>query len=146
MVQNGIDYDYCSDVTDKMPVMAWLTYEVAAFYLNILSLVVFLTIASVKKFRTFREREGFAGNMRKNLDFLTYCTEDVHWFQVWFTQVGLFTIGILFRAAGDLKDSIGIATSECAALLLFGAFLMAHVYYSEDKFVFTTTTYVLLAS
>jgi hypothetical protein len=41
--------------------MAWLTYEVLAFYLNIISIVFFLFIASCKKFKTIRERLGFAG-------------------------------------------------------------------------------------
>lgn len=146
MVQNGIDYTYCSEITDKMPVMAWLTYEVSAFYFNLLGLMIFLVVASFKKFRTMREREGFAGNMRKTQDFLSYCKEDVHWFQIWFLQVGLFTSGMLFRGAGDLKDSIGVATSESAALLLFGLFLMVHIYFGEDKFKFTSTTYILLGA
>lgn len=45
-VQSGITYDDCNEVTDKMHVMAWLTYEVWVFYVNILSLVVFLFIAA----------------------------------------------------------------------------------------------------
>jgi hypothetical protein len=79
-VQNGIDYQDCDEVTNKMWVMAWLTYEVMCFYLNIIGIVLFLAIASIFKFRSFREREGFAGTMRKTLDFLCYCKEDIHWF------------------------------------------------------------------
>ena len=43
-IQQGIDYTECSSVTDKSSVMAWLTFEVLAFYLNILSLGVFIFI------------------------------------------------------------------------------------------------------
>ena len=63
-----------------MVVMAWLTYELIAFYLNIIALMVFLFVASCRKFSTLREREGFAGKMRKTRDFLQYCKDDVHWF------------------------------------------------------------------
>lgn len=45
-VQAGITYDECNDVTDKMHVMAWLTYEVYVFYVNILGIMFFLFIAS----------------------------------------------------------------------------------------------------
>lgn len=64
-VQNGIDYKDCAETTNKMWVMAWLTYEVMCFYLNIIGIVLFLAVASIFKFRSFREREGFAGTMRK---------------------------------------------------------------------------------
>jgi len=39
--------------------MAWLTYEVLAFYINLAGCVAFLAVASFKSFRTFRERAGF---------------------------------------------------------------------------------------
>ena len=78
-VQTGITYEECTDVTDRSIVMAWLTYEVLAFYFNIISVVFFLAIAGCKKFKTIRERSGFAGNMRKKMDFLQYCKEDLHW-------------------------------------------------------------------
>ena len=79
-VQNGIDYRDCAETTNKMWVMAWLTYDVMCFYLNIMGIVVFLGIASLCKFKSFREREGFAGTARKTQDFLQYCREDIHWF------------------------------------------------------------------
>lgn len=60
-VQVGITFPNCTEVTDRMHVMAWLTYEVVAFYLNIISVVFFLIVASCKKFKTIRERLGFAG-------------------------------------------------------------------------------------
>ena len=43
-IQQGIDYTECSSVTDKSSVMAWLTFEVLTFYLNILSLGAFIFI------------------------------------------------------------------------------------------------------
>jgi len=78
-VQTGITFEEFSDVTDQSHVMAWLTYEVVAFYLNIISIVFFLAIASYKRFKSIRERLGFAGNLRKKVDFLNYCKEDIHW-------------------------------------------------------------------
>jgi transposase-like protein len=53
--------------------MAWLTYEIIAFYLNIISIAVFLVLAVFLKYRTFKERLGFAGSLRKYQDFLIYC-------------------------------------------------------------------------
>ena len=43
-IQQGIDFTECSSTTDNSSVMAWLTYEVLAFYLNIISLAVFIFI------------------------------------------------------------------------------------------------------
>ena len=40
--------------------MAWLHYEVIAFYANLAGCIVFLVIANVKKFRSFRDRSGLA--------------------------------------------------------------------------------------
>ena len=41
-------------------VMAWLHYEVIAFYANLAACIVFLVIANFKKFRSFRDRSGLA--------------------------------------------------------------------------------------
>jgi hypothetical protein len=101
-VQNGITYDEYSDITDRSHVMAWLHYEIIAFYVNILSVVAFLAVASFRPFRTFRERLGLAGQARKTLDFLTYCKDDLHWFQLWFCQLSFFVCGIIFRANRDV--------------------------------------------
>ena len=78
-IQTGITFEECQEVTDKSHVMAWLTYEVVGFYLNIISVVLFLLVASCKKYKTIREREGLAGKLRKKQDFLQYCREDIHW-------------------------------------------------------------------
>jgi hypothetical protein len=62
-----------------MPVMVWLTYEVIAFYLNMFGVVFFLFVSTFTQFKTIRDRLNLAGNMRKNLDFLRYASEDLHW-------------------------------------------------------------------
>ena len=66
-------FEEYTEITDNSHVMAWLTYEVVAFYLNIISVVFFLAIASFKIFKTIRERLGLAGQHRKKKDFLTHC-------------------------------------------------------------------------
>jgi hypothetical protein len=73
MVQTGVTFEEYTEITDNSHVMAWLTYEVVAFYLNIISVVLFLAIASFKRFKTIRERLGLAGQQRKKVDFLTHC-------------------------------------------------------------------------
>jgi len=45
-VQSGINYDECNDVTDQMPVMVWLTYEVFVFYMNLFGVVFFLMVST----------------------------------------------------------------------------------------------------
>lgn len=79
-VQNGITFNECSEITDNSLVMAWLTFEVLAFYINLAGCVAFLAVASFKSFRTFRERAGFQKELRKNQDYLVYCKDDIHWF------------------------------------------------------------------
>ena len=83
-VQSGINFDNCNDVTDKMPVMVWLTYEVFVFYLNLFGVVFFLMVSTYDQFKTIRDRLGLAGDMRDRLDFLKYCYDDLHWWQLWF--------------------------------------------------------------
>jgi hypothetical protein len=45
-VQSAINYDEHNNVTDKMPVMVWLTYEVFAFYMNLFGVVFFLIVST----------------------------------------------------------------------------------------------------
>ena len=103
-IQSGIDYVECSSITDKSKVMAWLTYEVLAFYCNIISLAVFIFIQNIKKFRSIRDRLGLAGDMRKTTDFLTYAKDDVYWWSAWFVQFSLCVLGLLFRQNTDKID------------------------------------------
>lgn len=93
-VQSSIDFVECKHVTEKTMVMAWLTYEVLAFYLNIISMGAFILIQNIKKFRSIRDRVGLAGDQRKKLDFLVYSKEDLHWWSVWFTQLVLCILAI----------------------------------------------------
>lgn len=60
-------------------------------------------------------------------------------------QLGLFTLGLLFRASKE-NDNIGVSISEGGATLLFGAIGMGHIYFSQEKFQATKVTYILLAS
>jgi hypothetical protein len=106
-IQTGITFESCTDVTDSSYVMAWLTYEIVAFYLNIIAVAVFLLLSCLFSYETIKERLGYAGNMRKYQDFLTYCIEDVHWWQVWFVQVMLYIAGLMFRVHTDI--TIGLS-------------------------------------
>ena len=142
-VQTGITFEECNEVTDASHVMAWLTYEVIAFYLNLISVVFFLIFASFKKFKTIRERFGFAGQERKYADFLAYCYEDLHWWQLWFVQAGLYLCGLLFRRNKDRV--IGLSAIQTALVLALGAALIRQIYFNS-KFQFKNYTKVCIGS
>lgn len=58
-VQTGILFKECRDgIVDSSQVMAWLNFEVLAFYLNITAMAVFLLVTSCKKFTSMKERIG----------------------------------------------------------------------------------------
>ena len=58
-VQTAIIFEDCRDgVVNESQVMAWLNYEVLAFYMNIVAMGVFLLLSSCKKFKSFRDRLG----------------------------------------------------------------------------------------
>jgi hypothetical protein len=64
--QTGIVFEECREgVVDESRVMAWLTFEVFAFYLNITAMGVFLLLSSFKKFYSIRDRMGLCGDSRK---------------------------------------------------------------------------------
>jgi len=92
-----------------MPVMVWLTYEVIVFYLNLFGVIFFLFISTQVQFKSIRDRLNLAGDMRSKLDFLRYCYDDIHWWQLWFVQVGLFAAGLSFRT--NTTDSLGLSAS-----------------------------------
>lgn len=69
-IQSGTDFKECSDVVGRSQVFAWLTIEVLLFYINLMSLSMFIFINIFKKYRSIRDREGLAGKSRKNTDFL----------------------------------------------------------------------------
>jgi len=142
-VQVGITFPNCTEVTDRMHVMAWLTYEVVAFYLNIIAVVFFLIVASFKKFKTIRERLGFAGQQRKSMDFLTYVKDDIHWWQLWFVQLTLYICGLAFRTTSSY--AIGLSASQTGIIVLLGLACIRQLYFNS-KFQFKEYTKVFLGS
>lgn len=98
ILQGDIIFDECRDgIIDESQVMAWLSYEVVAFYLNIIAMSVFLLLSSIKKFHSIRERLGFTTDQRKTSDFLNYCKDDIHWFCAWFTMLSLCVMALVSR-------------------------------------------------
>jgi hypothetical protein len=140
-IQSSIDFKECHEVTHRSMVMAWLNFEVFAFYLNIISLGVFIFIQNIKKFKSIRDRVGLAGDQRKRLDFLNYAKDDIHWWSIWFTQVGLaiFAVGNRTQINADIKWSV----IEVAAKHILGAFVIRQLYFNS-KFQFKLNTKVAL--
>lgn len=128
-VQVGITFPNCTEVTDRMHVMAWLTYEVVAFYLNLIAVAFFLLVASFKKFKTIRERLGFAGQQRKTMDFLTYVKDDIHWWQMWFVQLTLYICGLAFRTTTSY--AIGLSASQTGIIVLLGLACIRQLYFNS---------------
>lgn len=128
-IQSSIDFTVCKSTTDKSMVMAWLTYEVLAFYLNILSLAVFIFIQNIKKFRSIRDRLGLAGDQRKRLDFLVYAKEDVHWWSIWFTQLCLCCLALVFR--NKVNIDIKWSVVEVFSKHILGAFCIRQLYFNS---------------
>jgi hypothetical protein len=78
--------------------MAWLSFEVMTFYLNIVSMALFLLMSmTCKKYRSVRDRCSMLAEPRKQQDFLTYCSEDMHWFCVSVTQLSLVVLALVQR-------------------------------------------------
>lgn len=140
-IQSGIDFTECATETGKSQVMAWLTYEVMLFYINLISLATFIFIQNFKQFKSIRDRMGLAGNQRKTLDFLNYAKDDVHWWSAWFNQLVLCILALVFRnnAAIDIKLSVIEVFTKHA----FGAFLIRQLYFNS-KFQFKLNTKVIL--
>mmetsp|Transcript_11711 Transcript_11711/g.19768 ORF Transcript_11711/g.19768 Transcript_11711/m.19768 type:complete len:355 (-) Transcript_11711:871-1935(-) len=144
-IQSTIDFTECSSVTDRSMVMAWLTYEVLAYYLNIISLSVFIFIQNIKPFRSIRDRLDLAGNARKKMDFLVYSKDDVYWWSAWFTQLMLCVLSLAFRT--PLNIDIKWSVIEVFAKHLLGAFLLRQLYFnSKFQFKLNTKFALILAS
>ena len=131
MVQTGIIFDECRDgIIDESQVMAWLSYEVFAFYLNIVAVGVFILFSSFKKFHSIRDRLGLSGSSRKSLDYLNYIKDDIYWFCMWFTLLMLSVLALVMRT----KSHEGIQKS--AGILYTRHFLevivLASFYYSSE--------------
>lgn len=103
-VQTGIVFEECRQgMVDESQVMAWLSYEVFAFYFNVIAMGVFLLLSSCKKYYSIKDRLGFCPDKRKTLDFLAYCKEDIHWFCLWFTQFMLTGLSLVMRVKNHEK-------------------------------------------
>lgn len=141
MIQQSIDFTECSSVTDESQVMAWLTFEILTFYLNIVSLAAFIFIQNIKKFKSIRDRLGLAGDQRKTVDFLVYSKDDIHWFSCWFIQLTLSILALVFRNKVDLDIKWSVVQVFTKHVL--GAFLIRQLYFNS-KFQFKTNTKVVL--
>lgn len=99
VVQGDILFSACRrGCVDNSQVMAWLSFEVIAFYMNILAMAIFLLMSmTCKKYRSLRDRCCMLPEPRKKMDFLTYCSEDMHWFCVSVTQLSLVVLALVQR-------------------------------------------------
>lgn len=98
IVQTGIMFPKCREgIVNESQVMAWLNYEILAFYLNIAAMAFFLLVSSCKQFTSIRERMGWGSQSRKTMDYLTYCKDDIHWFCMWFTQLMLCVLALVMH-------------------------------------------------
>jgi len=130
MLQSSIIFDDCRDgIIDESQVMAWLSYEVVAFYLNIIAMSVFLLLSSAKKFYSIRDRLGFATDQRKKNDFLNYCKDDIHWFCAWFTALMLTVMALTMRTRSHegLQTSVGFLFTRHFLEII----LLAQLYFSS---------------
>jgi hypothetical protein len=140
-IQSQIDFTECKDTTENSQVMAWLTFELLTFYLNIASIAVFIFIQNIKKFRSIRDRLGLAGDQRKRLDFLNYCRDDIHWWSIWFTQLSLCILALYFR--NNVNLDIKWSVVEVFSKHILGAFCIRQLYFNS-KFQFKLNTKVAL--
>lgn len=74
-----------------------LLYEVIFFFTSILGMIFFLIFSRVFSFRTIRERAGYGAYQKKNMDFLEFVSEDIHWVLITFSQCWLFLFSIWRR-------------------------------------------------
>lgn len=141
MVQSGIMFEECRDgIIDESQIMAWLSYEVIAFYLNILAMGVFILFSSCKKFYSIRDRLGLSGDQRKKLDYLNYIKEDLHWFCMWFTQLMLVVLALTMRTKSHegVQRSVGVLfTRHFLEMIVLGTFYFSNnfVIQSYIKFI-----------
>jgi len=57
-----------------------LVFECAYFYLNILSIFLFIAFSRIFEFSSLKDRAGFGGNNKKMKDFLEHASADIYWF------------------------------------------------------------------
>ena len=75
----------------------FLMFELCTFFFNYMAMILFLIFSRVFSFVTSREKAGFGGKMRYQVDFLQFCYEDVHWFQIWVIEVLMFAFALSTR-------------------------------------------------
>lgn len=99
--------------------------ELLLFYINLSSLSFFIFINIFKKYRSIRDREGYASNTRKTTDFLNYAREDIHWWSTWFNQFILCLCILIFRkSANPGQVDITMSTIVIFVKHFFGAYLI----------------------
>ena len=129
-LQTGIIFNECRDgMVDDSQVMAWLSYEVVTFYLNIIAMSVFLLFSALKKFYSFRERLGFATDNRKTQDFLNYCKDDIHWFQAWFTMLMLCVMAVAMRTRSH--EGLGLSGGVLFFRHILEIVLLGQLYFNK---------------
>lgn len=141
-LQTDIIFEECRDgMIDSSQVMAWLSYEIVAFYLNIVAMSVFLLFSSLKKFYSIRDRLGFATGDRKTLDFLNYCKDDIHWFQAWFTMLMLCVMAVTMRTRSH--EGLGMSGGVLLFRHLLEILLLGQLYFSNTFEVQTFVKIIL---
>lgn len=107
------------------------------FYLNILSLFVFIVFSRCFSFRSLRDTFSKGGIciQRNKIDFLEHCQDDIHWFTVTITQIGLlgWTLMLLIQTGRFNKTNryayslTGICTKYLINLIcVFELFFKKH--------------------
>jgi len=141
-LQTDIIFEECRDgMIDSSQVMAWLSYEIVAFYLNIVAMSVFLLFSSLKKFYSIRDRLGFATGDRKTMDFLNYCKDDIHWFQAWFTMLMLCVMAVTMRTRSH--EGLGMSGGVLLFRHLLEILLLGQLYFSNTFEVQTFVKIIL---
>ena len=69
--------------------MTLLLFEVMIFYFTVISTILFLIVSRCISFKTLRERAGYGGRMRYQIDFLDFVSGDIHWFVIIVSQIKL---------------------------------------------------------
>jgi hypothetical protein len=124
-IQVGTDFEGCAKVVGTSQIFAWLMIELLLFYINLSSLSFFIFINIFKKYRSIRDREGYASNTRKTTDFLNYAREDIHWWSTWFNQFILCLCILIFRkSANPGQVDITMSTIVIFVKHFFGAYLI----------------------
>jgi hypothetical protein len=111
----------------------WMFLQFCIFYCNFLSMLIFLLLSRIFKFRTLREKAGLGGNLRNTTDFLEFCQDDVHWITFQVTQVFVILIVKLMRqtcAHNTVKDPTWLFIPIFLRWMAQGIFLFI-VYYTK---------------